>query len=90
MVTPEELTLLQTHVKNVIAAAGAAIASGNIAIRPCQLKQFVSCQYCHYQAVCQINNTSLQERFLLLKDLSKTEIWQKIREDNQHEQSLDS
>lgn len=90
VVTPEELALLQTHVKNIIAAAGAAIASGNIAIRPCQLKQFVSCQYCHYQAICQINNTSLQERFLLLKDLSKTEIWQKIREDNQHEQSLDN
>lgn len=81
VVTQEQLSWLRCYVQKVIAQAGEAILSGDIAIRPCRLKNFTSCQYCHYQGICQIENTSQNNRFLLLKDLNKDEIWEKIKKE---------
>ncbi len=59
VVTQEQLALLLQHTKRMIAALGEEIHRGNIAVRPCRIRQFIGCQYCSYQAICQIETVDI-------------------------------
>ncbi len=81
VVTREQLELLLHHVQQLITALGEEIHGGDIAIRPCRAGQFVSCQYCSYQAVCQIQTVDFLKHSEELMPLEREEIWQRLNQE---------
>ncbi len=78
VVTREQLQLLLDHTRQMIASLGEEIYSGNIAVKPCMTKKFIGCQYCRYQAICQIQTVDLQKAAEELPALSRDQIWQQL------------
>ena len=81
VVTKEQLELLLRHVKNMITSLGEEIHGGNIAVKPCRIRQFVGCQYCKYQAICQIQTVDLQKNSEELVLLERDEIWRRLAQE---------
>lgn len=81
VVTREQLELLLQHVKQVITALGEEIHRGNIAVRPCDTRQTLSCQYCSYQAICQIQTADLAQASEVLVPLERDEVWRRLEQE---------
>ena len=79
VVSKEQLSILLEHTKQVITSLGEAIHSGNIAIRPCRLRQFTGCQYCNYQAICQIETVDFLKNSEELIPFKQEEIWNQLK-----------
>lgn len=75
IVTPKQLEQLLWHILLMIKDTGNAIRQGDISISPCLLKQFSGCQFCHFQAICQIETKPETERYRQLPELSAEQIW---------------
>ncbi len=80
VVTKEQLNLLLAHTRQMIASLGEEIHSGNIAVRPCQIRTFIGCQYCNYHAICQIQTVDLQKAVEELPSLSRDAIWRQMEQ----------
>ena len=81
VVTQEQLALLLQHTKRMIAALGEEIHRGNIAVRPCRIRQFLGCQYCSYQAICQIETVDILKNSEELLPLEREEIWRRLAQE---------
>ena len=81
VVTQEQLALLLQHTKRMIAALGEEIHRGNIAVRPCRIRQFIGCQYCSYQAICQIETVDILKNSEELLPLEREEIWRRLSQE---------
>jgi len=81
VVTREQLEALLQHVKAVITALGEEIHRGNIAVRPCRMRQTLSCQYCGYQAICQIQTVDLARASEELVPLERDEVWRRLEQE---------
>ncbi|MBQ3510106.1 MAG: helicase-exonuclease AddAB subunit AddB [Peptococcaceae bacterium] len=86
VVTREQLELLMKHTKQMITSLGEEIHNGNIAVRPCRIRQFIGCQYCNYQAICQIQTVELEKTVEDLPVLKREEIWARMEQLIQPEQ----
>ena len=84
IVTREQLELLMVYTKQMIASLGESIHSGDIAVRPCRIRQFTGCQYCSYQAICQIQTADLEKTVEELPQLNRDEIWTRMEESVRH------
>lgn len=78
VVSKEQMLLLMEYVQKMILDFGEEIHKGNIAVQPCRLRQFSSCQYCNYQAICHIQTLDFNSACMDLPPLSKEEIWSKL------------
>ena len=78
VVTKEQLELLMEHTRHMILSLGEEIHSGNIAVRPCRIRQFTGCQYCSYQAICQIQTVDFEKNVEELPVLKRDEIWNRL------------
>ncbi len=78
VVSKEQLQLLLGHVESLILAMGEEIHKGNIAIRPCRIRQFTGCKYCDYQAICQIHTVDFMKNSEELPPLKTEELWNKL------------
>ncbi len=83
VVTKTQLAFLMHHTRQMISALAEEIHAGRIAVRPCQLKQAISCQYCSYQAICQIQTVDWQNAVETLPVLSRDEIWKRLEQQSQ-------
>lgn len=80
VVTQEQLALLLQHTKRMLAAFGEEIRRGNIAVRPCRIRQFIGCQYCSYQAICQIETVDILKNSQELLPLEPEQIWRRLQQ----------
>jgi ATP-dependent helicase/nuclease subunit B len=71
---------LMHHVKQTIQSIGNSLNAGNIEIRPCKTKGFVSCQYCDFKAICQFDPHFEGNHYRYLKAYSNDEVIEKIGE----------
>ena len=77
VVTPQQMALLQQYVIQLIRRTGQEMLGGNIAISPCRLKTFDSCQYCTYRAICHFEPQEAGS-YRELQMLDSDVIWQSI------------
>lgn len=77
VVTPQQMALLQRYVIQLIRRTGQEMLGGNIAISPCRLKTFDSCQYCTYRAICHFEPQEAGS-YRELQMLDSDVIWQSI------------
>ncbi len=80
IVTKEQLNLLLSYTREIIASLGEAIHRGDIAVRPCRIRQFTGCQYCTYQAICQIQTVDFEKAVEELPLLNREEIWTRMEQ----------
>lgn len=80
VITREQLHLLLQHTKQMIASLGDEIHRGTIAVRPCRIRQFTGCQYCSYQAICQIQTMDFEKTLEELPLLERDEIWKRLEQ----------
>ncbi len=78
VVSKEQLELLLYHVQQLIGALGEEIHRGNIAIRPCRIRQFTGCKYCKYHAICQIQTVDFMKHSEELPTLTRDEVWSRL------------
>ena len=71
---------LMKHVKQTIQKIGNELQEGNIEILPCKSKEFVSCQYCDFKAICQFDPHFEGNRYRHLKSYSNEEVLEKVGE----------
>ncbi|OJV65963.1 MAG: hypothetical protein BGO41_08500 [Clostridiales bacterium 38-18] len=67
------------HVTSVIEGIGEELYAGNIAISPCKYDQFVSCQICEYQSICQFDTKFKGNQYRHLKRYSTEEIVERFK-----------
>lgn len=84
VVSREQLELLLNHTRQMIQDLGEEIHGGNIARRPCRTGSFIGCQYCGYQAICQIQTVDILKHSQELPTLSRQEIWQRMADEQQN------
>ena len=80
IVTKEQLELLLKYTREMIASLGEAIHSGDIAVRPCRMRQFTGCRYCTYQAICQIQTADFEQAVEDLPPLNRDDIWMRMEQ----------
>ena len=78
VVSNAQLTALLQHLEQLIRTMGEKIHQGHIPIRPCRLRQFTGCNYCEYQAICQIETMDFQQNSEELQPLSSEELWERL------------
>jgi len=81
VVTREQLELLLQHVQRLVRELGQQIHGGNIAVQPCRIGSFVGCQYCNYQAICQIQTVDLLQHSQELVALERDAIWHRLAQE---------
>ncbi len=57
---------------------GNEIAKGNITVSPYKNKQITPCTYCNYKAVCRFDPSLEENKFRVLKNMKKEELWERI------------
>ena len=85
VVSREQMQWLLDHTVQIIAAMGEEIHKGNIAIRPCRIRQFTGCKYCDYQAICQIQTIDFEKNCEELIPLKPEELWQRLSEETKEQ-----
>lgn len=80
VVTIDELQLLLRHVEETITSLGEQIHRGNIALQPCRTDSFHGCDYCSYQAICQIQTADLQELSTYFPKLDRDSVMQTLQQ----------
>ena len=79
VVTIDELRLLLHHVEETITGLGEQIHRGNIALQPCRTDSFTGCDYCSYQAICQIQTADLQKLSTYFPKLDRDSVMQALQ-----------
>lgn len=70
----EDLELIFTYVKKGVLASIDEIKAGKIKIEPIKNKNFIACQHCDYQALCQFNLYFPDNKYRQLANPGKKEI----------------
>ncbi|NLK20836.1 MAG: helicase-exonuclease AddAB subunit AddB, partial [Epulopiscium sp.] len=79
--TMEEFNNLREYVRNIVTEIGKEILKGNVKISPYKSKQNTSCDYCLYKSVCQFDMLLEDNKYRVLKNLNKDEIWKELKRD---------
>uniref|UniRef100_UPI0029423843 PD-(D/E)XK nuclease family protein n=1 Tax=uncultured Tyzzerella sp. TaxID=2321398 RepID=UPI0029423843 len=59
---------------------GNDIITGNIKVYPYRYKGDTGCEYCNYKDICNFEILNKKEKYNVLKEIGKDEIWNKIKE----------
>lgn len=77
----EDFKLLSTYAKKKIKAFGQEILNGSTKIAPYQLSDKTPCTFCTYGGICGFDKKLPGNQHRKLKELSKEEVWDKLREE---------
>lgn len=79
LVGEEDFTILIEHVKNSVNELNEQIDQGNIEINPYEKKNYTSCDYCPYMAVCGFDPRLPFCKYRKLDGMKPEEVWNKIK-----------
>lgn len=75
----EQFSLLSNYAKEKIRGFGKEILDGNTKIAPYQLGERTPCTFCNYEGICGFDKKLPGNQYRKLKELSKEEVWDKLR-----------
>ncbi|MBC7959474.1 MAG: PD-(D/E)XK nuclease family protein, partial [Vallitaleaceae bacterium] len=81
--TLEQWNGLEHFVKEKIQEIGSDIVAGEVSAYPYKRKTETGCDYCPYGHVCRFEKGVGGNDYRVLKDLSKTEVWDRILDKTQ-------
>ena len=79
--TLEEFQQLQDYVRSLVETVGTDILKGEISIAPYQMKTQTSCDYCLYDGICQFDLQLEDNKYQVLPQIGKEELWDKIKKE---------
>lgn len=74
----DEFKSLLNHVNNLTKDIAEEILGGNIRIEPIKNGKFDYCTFCDYQAICQFNQMFEDNKYKVIKKISKEEVLVKV------------
>lgn len=78
----EKFERLQKYTKHIISEISKEIFSGNIEIKPYYMNKKTPCEYCSYKTICNFDPKLENNEYRYIKNLSKEEILEEIKQDN--------
>lgn len=81
IVSADDFHKLIQYVRNNAHKLNMEILDGNIYVNPYKKKDFTSCDYCDYKAVCGFDTKLPSYKFRNLDKLKPEEVWEKIKGD---------
>jgi len=80
VVEEEEMDMLIEYVEQMAGKTGEKIVGGNIDIAPCKTKDYVACERCDYQAICQFDQKIKNNQYRVIQKLSNERIIEKLHD----------
>lgn len=78
VITADRFSLLQQHLKKVLATAGADILSGRVEITPYRRSRQAACTFCPFKPVCQFDLLLPENSFRLLSGPAPDRVWEML------------
>ncbi|PKM95506.1 MAG: helicase-exonuclease AddAB subunit AddB [Firmicutes bacterium HGW-Firmicutes-1] len=75
----EQFDLLKQFVSDKVKELGTSIVDGNLAVHPYKRKTETGCDFCKYLSICRFEKGIKGNEYRQLKELTKTEIWEKLQ-----------
>jgi ATP-dependent helicase/nuclease subunit B len=75
----EEFGVLRKYVSESVVNLCQEMLRGNIKIRPSKKKDFVSCDYCQYSAICQFDTELKDNKYRHVNNKPDDEVWNLIK-----------
>ncbi len=79
--TLQQFDILKMYVNRLLKQLCSEIMNGTVSIQPLKNKNYNSCQYCHFAAVCQFDLRLKENKFKLLAEQKEEDIWQFMNKD---------
>ena len=76
----DQFELLEKHIIETVRDLGKQILEGKVSAKPFKLGDKSPCVYCSYKTICQFNEKEPDNCYDTLDNLSKQEVWEKIRQ----------
>lgn len=77
--TMEQFNILKGYVRKLLKELSSEILKGSVHIRPTKSRRDTACKYCAYLPVCQFDTAFEENKYRLLHEKSREEIWRLMK-----------
>lgn len=85
-----DMALLMAYTEDVAKQAGESITHGEIGVSPCKTRDYVACQRCDYQSLCQFDSKLRNNQYRLIQNLSNERVLDKLHEWSEKHAKVDT